>query len=418
MAHTLVRVLQGEHGEGTIHVVAPPRTAPLATRMPGVAAVHELDVAHGELGLCRRWRLAAELRAHRFQAAYVLPNSFKSALLPWWAWIPQRVGWHGETRYGLLTDRRRLDAARHPRMIDRFMSLALPEGAPLPEPVPRPQLSVDRVNRQSVLERLKLWPRKSHQADRLDADVSTSPDLQRHVQGLPPNALQPETPSNPFDRTQSPLMPAQRNADAPAAQSDETGGADERDRRQSTGLDPSGSFDVDGIEFPAKDEDADRGRFPPIAVLCPGAEYGEAKRWPAAHFAVVAKERLAAGHVVWILGSAADTATAAEIVREAPDAMDLTGQTSLLDAIDLLSLADVVVTNDSGLMHVACALGRKVVAIFGSTSPEFTPPLSRQATVIQDRLDCRPCFQRQCPLEHLDCLRGIAPERVIAALAR
>ena len=153
-----------------------------------------------------------------------------------------------------------------------------------------------------------------------------------------------------------------------------------------------------------------------MAALCPGAEYGDAKRWPAGHFAAVARELLRAGHSVWLMGSAGDSKVAGEIAAAAPGARDLTGCTSLPDAVDLLSLADAVVTNDSGLMHIACALGRRVVAVFGSTSPEFTPPLSPLATVIENELDCRPCFQRKCPLVHLDCLRGIAPERVIAAL--
>ena len=315
MAHTLVQVLEREYRGCEIHVVAPPATAPLANRMPGVAAVHELGVGHGELGLVRRRRLAWKLRDHGFQAAYVLPNSFKSALLPWWAGIPHRVGWHGEARYWILNDRRRLDADRYPRMIDRFMSLGMPRDAPLPQPCPRPELRIDEDNRASVLDRLVL----------------------------------------------------------------------DRDR--------------------------------PVTVLCPGAEYGAAKRWPVSRFAAVARARSRSGHAVWLMGSAGDAPAAGRIADAAPEATDLTGRTSLLDAVDLLSLADAVVTNDSGLMHIACALGRRVVAVFGSTSPGFTPPLSPLATVIENELDCRPCFQRECPLTHLNCLRGIAPERVIAALS-
>ena len=356
MAHTLVQVLQREHGNCTIHVVAPPTTAPLATRMPGVAAVHELNVGHGELGLGRRRRLAAKLRNHEIQAAFVLPNTFKSALLPWWAGIPRRVGWYGEARYGLLNDRRRLDQARYPRMIDRFMSLALPAGAPPPEPEPRPELSVDRNNRQSVLKRLNLHRNRDRKQDK-GHDFDNSGDMDEN-------------------RATDPVQ----------------------------------------IVDPVRDVNLDRDCIGPVTALCPGAEYGEAKRWPAAHFAAVARERLQAGHAVWILGSARDAATTAEITAGAPGAVDLAGRTSLLDAIDLLSLADAVVTNDSGLMHIACALDRRVIAVFGSTSPAFTSPLGRRATVIEDQLDCRPCFQRQCPLKHLNCLRNIAPERVIAAL--
>ena len=314
MAHTLVKVLRREHHAGEIHMVAPSATAPLASRMPGVAVVHELAVGHGELGLRHRRRLASRLRGGGFEAAYVLPNSFKSALVPWWAGIPKRVAWHGEARYGLVNNRRRLDPRKYPRMIDRFMGLALPAGTPPPKPPPWPELTVDETNRASVVARL----------------------------GLRAN--------------------------------------------------------------------------PPVTVLCPGAEYGAAKRWPAAHFAAVAMDRLRIGHAVWLVGAPGDVPTARKVADAAPGVANLAGRTTLLDAVDLLSLADAVITNDSGLMHVACALGRKVVAVFGSTSPAFTPPLSPYATVIEDELDCRPCFQRECPLEHLNCLRGIGQQRVIAAL--
>ena len=362
MAHTLVSLLQERQPPAEIHLLAPAATAPLGQRMPGVDAVHELAVGHGELGLGRRRRLAAKLRALDFDTAYVLPNSFKSALIPWWAGIRRRVGWHGEARYGLLNDRRQLDASRHPRMIDRFMALALPEGAPLPERWPRPELRVDGNNRRWAIERLGLGP-----------------DCSR---------------------------------------------ASERPLGKSLGLgdDPARNGDVDEIVERLRSESPGRGDEPglkldrPVLALCPGAEYGEAKRWPAARFAAVAKDRLRLGHAVWLLGSAGDAEVAGEIAAAAPGAMDLTGRTSLLDAVDLLSLADAVVTNDSGLMHIACALGRRVIAVFGSTSTGFTPPLSPLATVIEDDLDCRPCFQRECPLTHLKCLRGIAPERVVAAL--
>lgn len=363
MAHTLVSLLKGRHPPAEIHLLAPPATAPLGQRMPGVDAVHELAVGHGELGIARRRRLARKMRALDFDTAYVLPNSFKSALIPWWAGIRRRTGWHGEARYGVLNDRRRLDAGRYPRMIDRFMALALPEGEPLPESWPRPQLRVDENNRRSAIERLDLDPACSRASERplgecldLDDDPDRNGDVDENVEPLRSESL---------DRDDEP--------------------------------------------------DLKLGR--PVLALCPGAEYGEAKRWPAARFAAVAKDRMRRGHAVWLLGSAADTKVAGEIAAAAPGAMDLTGRTSLLDAVDLLSLAEAVVTNDSGLMHIACALGRRVIAVYGSTSPEFTPPLGSLTTVIENELDCRPCFQRQCPLVHLNCLRGIAPERVIAAMA-
>lgn len=314
MAHVLVQALASRDSACEIQMVAPLATAPLARRLPGVAAVHRLSVGHGELSLRRRWRLARRLRGQGFAAAYVLPNSFKAALVPWWAKVPLRVGWRGEGRYGLLNDLRR-NARQYPQTIERFMALALPPGAPLARPYPRPQLRVDAGNRAAALSALGLNCAK------------------------------------------------------------------------------------------------------PVTALCPGAEYGGSKRWPAAHFAALAQARLAQGGAVWILGSKGDAAIGAEIARQAPGAVNLAGRTRLIDAIDLLSLAEAVVANDSGLMHVACALGVRVVALYGSSTPEVTPPLSPRATALSEQLDCQPCFRRECPLGHLNCLRRIAPERVLAALS-
>ena len=117
------------------------------------------------------------------------------------------------------------------------------------------------------------------------------------------------------------------------------------------------------------------------------------------------------------MGSAKDAPIAAEIQSLAGDqCVDLAGRTSLDEAIDLMSFATHVVTNDSGLMHVAAALDRPMAAIFGSSSPEFTPPLSAKARVITLRLSCSPCFERECPLGHLNCLVQMEPSRVLAAL--
>ena len=159
----------------------------------------------------------------------------------------------------------------------------------------------------------------------------------------------------------------------------------------------------------------------PILALCPGAEYGPAKRWPPPHFAAVAEAHLRRRGMVWLLGSKADAAACSAIVAALPAALrartfDLSGRTSLLDAVDLLARATQVVTNDSGLMHVACALGVPVVAVYGSSSPDFTPPLSDLARVVREPLPCSPCFERVCPLGHTDCLNRLAPERVVREL--
>ena len=314
MAHCLVQVLLARYELPAIDMLAPKATASLGERMPGVRNTHVLDVDHGELALGRRRRCGRSV-AGRYDQAVVLPNSFKSALVPWWADIPTRTGWYGEARFGVLNDRRRLDESRYPRMIERFMALGLDPLAALPATSPRPTLLADSAN----VERLLAVHRLS----------------------------------------------------------------------------------VDGG----------------VTVLCPGAEYGPAKRWPSAHFAEVARHAAGEGQQVWLIGSAQDAAVCAGIEGEVPAGMvNLAGRTSLLDAVDLLSQADRVVCNDSGLMHVACALGRRVIAVFGSTSAAFTPPLGPDSTVVRDDLDCSPCFQRECPLGHLRCLNDLAPQRVIEVM--
>jgi heptosyltransferase-2 len=155
----------------------------------------------------------------------------------------------------------------------------------------------------------------------------------------------------------------------------------------------------------------------PVAVFCPGAEYGPAKRWPTAHFAALGRELADRGYRIWLVGSAKDAPAAQEIVAACP-ATDLTGRTSLDEAIDVLSAAALVISNDSGLMHVAAALDRPMVAIFGSSSPGFTPPLSRHARVATLGLPCSPCFQRECPLGHLACLRELTPQHIADEIGR
>ena len=155
-----------------------------------------------------------------------------------------------------------------------------------------------------------------------------------------------------------------------------------------------------------------------IAVFCPGAEYGPAKRWPARHFAALADALSQRGYAIWLLGSPKDKAVGDEIIQltsHATKPRNLCGSTSLTQAIDLIAAADFVVCNDSGLMHVAAALDRPLIAVYGSSSPGFTPPLSPRAQIISLKLDCSPCFKRECPLGHLDCLNKLEPQRVLAA---
>ena len=313
MAHTLVQRLASHNSDLQLHVAAPPATASLATRMREVSEVHTLDFDHGELGFGKRRTIGHDFRAQRFEVAYVLPNTWKSALVPYFARIPRRVGWRGEARYGLLNDLRPLDQQKYPLMIERYMALAQSPRAVPAKPYPRPSLQVDAENAARCLRDLGL------------------------------NGEQ-------------------------------------------------------------------------VTVICPGAEFGDAKKWPAGHYATVANALLADGRQVWLIGSPSDAADCAAIAAQANGVHDLSGRTSLLDALDLLSFAEQVICNDSGLMHMACALNIPTVGIFGSTSPEFTPPLGDRATVVGQQMSCRPCFQRTCPLGHTNCLQKLPPQLVLEQL--
>ena len=316
MAQSLFKVLKAQDAERAIDVLAPGWTRALLERMPEVRKAIDMPLGHGELKLLTRRRLGVELRSGDYQQAIVLPNSLKSALVPFWARIPLRSGYVGEMRQWLLNDCRRLDKQRLVMTVQRFIALALPDGSALPEPLPPPILLTDNENTHAALQRL----------------------------------------------------------------------------------------DLDPI---AK----------PVLALCPGAEFGAAKKWPEAYYAAVALEWLSQGWQVWLFGSANDEPVCDSINAQAHGQCEnLAGRTRLEDAIDLLAVASFVVTNDSGLMHIAAALQRPMVAIYGSSDPGFTPPLSETAQVERLELDCSPCFQRECPLGHLNCLNELPPARIIAAM--
>ncbi|MCX8017755.1 MAG: lipopolysaccharide heptosyltransferase II [Rhodocyclaceae bacterium] len=292
-----------------IHVLAPAWSAPLLARMPEVAAVIDNPFAHGVFAWAGRRALGRRLASADFQAAYVLPNSWKSALVPFFARIPQRIGYTGEARFFLLNARRPKSAL--PRLVDRYAALA---GA-FPDPTPAPRLVSTAKQQRAAREAL----------------------------GLP--------------RDVAPI------------------------------------------------------------VFCPGAEYGPAKRWPVQHFAALAQKIGARDTAVWLVGSAKDAAIGAEIERLSDGAaLTLCGRTTLAQAIDLIAGARAVVTNDSGLMHVAAALDVPTIALYGSSSPAYTPPLSPHAKIISLGLSCSPCFERNCPLGHLRCLTALSPEQVRTAL--
>ncbi len=297
-------------------VGALPWVAPVYRAMPQVAEVIEFPFAHGGLQLKARRALARQLEG-RFGVAYVLPNSLKSALLPFLASIPRRVGYLGEARVGLLTHRlKNPPKDKRPPMVAFYSALA-----------GEPGIEADRPQLQLALAQI-------------DAVLA--------AQGLA------------------------------------------------------------------------RGGY---YVFVPGAEYGSAKRWPVARYAELARSLDAP---VLVLGSGKEAPLGVEICALAAgaDCRNLAGATSLAEAFCLIAGARRVISNDTGLMHVAAALDVPQVAIFGSSSPEHTPPLSALARVLwlkqdptyQPPLDCAPCFERECPLGHLRCLNDITADRVRAAL--
>lgn len=319
MAQTLFRCLATAHPGASIDVLAPQWCRPLLERMPEVSKALDMPLGHGELALGKRRRLGRELRGQCYDWAIVLPNSFKSALVPLFAGIRRRTGWRGEMRGWILNDCRRLDKQRYPLMVQRFAALAFPADSPLPEPLPHPALTRNPERSQGLMKRLGL----------------------------------------------------------------------ERSRE--------------------------------VVGLCPGAEFGPSKQWPARHYAALARSLLAEGREVWLFGSARDAEVSRRILadlgaEQQQHCHDLCGATTLGEAVDLLAETSLVVSNDSGLMHVAASLGRPLVVPYGSTSAAFTPPLGTRAKLLSLNLPCSPCFKRECPLQHLDCLNRLEPGQVLAAV--
>jgi heptosyltransferase-2 len=159
----------------------------------------------------------------------------------------------------------------------------------------------------------------------------------------------------------------------------------------------------------------------PIVGLCPGAEFGPAKRWPEQHYAAVASHLINKGHQIWLFGSKKDHEVTDKIQKtltaeQQHFCFNLAGKTSLIEAVDLLAACHTVVSNDSGLMHVSAAVGCNIVAIYGSSSPKYTPPLTDSLEMVHTDIECRPCFKRECPLGHQDCLNKLMPSQVISAV--
>ena len=319
----LLANLKALYPDSKIDVLASNWVAPIYRACTEVNEVIEANFEHKKLQWGLRKQLAKQIEAKNYQACFVLPNSLKSALIPWLANIPFRIGYRGELRFGLIN--LALDnpsKINRPLMVEHYLALCqLLNDDTLSFSETAPKLNVSPIAKASVENKL----------------------LSTHI------------------------------------------------NRES------------------------------IYVMCPGAEYGPTKRWPTEHFALLADKLLEQNKnsQLILLGSKSDRALAQEITSQAKKAGNIhnwCGNTSLDEAIALIGISKAMVSNDSGLMHIAAALQTPQVAIFGSSDPAHTPPLSDKAKIIWLNLPCSPCHKRACPLGHLKCLKDILPEQVLATL--
>ncbi|WCE29860.1 lipopolysaccharide heptosyltransferase II [Vibrio sp. SCSIO 43137] len=327
MSQSLYKTLKSQHPSSTIDVLAPNWCKPILDRMPEVNKAISMPLGHGEVDLYRRFQIGKALREEQYNKAYILPNSMKSALIPWFANIQSRTGWKGEMRYGLLNDLRS-NKKSFQYMLERYVALAYPKHEMINssslggiEILPYPILTVDTQSQANCLKKFSLKLEK------------------------------------------------------------------------------------------------------PVVGLCPGAEFGPAKQWPPEHYAKIAEDMIRLGYQVWLFGSGKDKDTTNKIVSVTSEKckkelFNLAGNTSLVEAIDLLSACSTVVSNDSGLMHIAAAVGCNVVAVYGSTSPEYTPPLAKNVEVVHTDIECRPCFKRECQYKHLKCLKELFPRQVLQSIKK
>ncbi|MCK3654805.1 ADP-heptose--LPS heptosyltransferase [Pasteurellaceae bacterium Macca] len=291
MSHALYQQLKRNYPECEIDVMAPDWCRPLLSRMPEVRQSISMPIGHGAFRLCERYHLGKSLQ-NRYDMAIVLPNSLKSAFIPFFARIPHRRGWKGEMRYGFLNDLRQ-NKNDYPMMVQRYVALAFEKGViPLADalPLPKPYL---QVKAEEIAQTKHAF----------------------------------------------------------------------------------------GKQFAY-------GENRPAIGFCPGAEFGPAKRYPHYHYATLAQMLIEQGYTVRLFGSVKDTAVGEEIIATLPTELqryciNLAGQTNLNQAVDLLADCVAVVSNDSGLMHIAAALNRPLVALYGPTSPQYTPPLSDKAVIIR-----------------------------------
>ena len=289
MSQSLYRTLKQLDPSIEIDVMAPAWCRALLDKMPEVNQSIAMPISHGEFALSKRYQLGKELRNNQYEQAIILPNSFKSALIPFFAKIAKRTGWKGEMRYGLLNDLRVLDKQAFPLMVERYVALAYPKqnihsAKDIPQPI--------------------LWPKLNVLTDEVEQTLST--------------------------------------------------------------------FNITSEE--------------PLIGFCPGAEFGPAKRWPDYHYAALADKIVKQHAKIIIFGSGKDKIVGEQIIAKmnhGEHCINLAGQTELGQAINLIAACKAVVSNDSGLMHVAAALDKPLVALYGPSSPDFTPPLSNKAEVIR-----------------------------------
>lgn len=302
----------------TIEVIAPEWSLPIVNKMPEVSASLVLPIQHGKLAIAMRYKLGKELRNNNYDQAIVLPNSWKSALIPLFAKIPQRTGWLGEMRWGLLNDIHYLNPTKFPKMMQRYIALAYPKATALPSITPIPSLTADLLAAKNLLTKFNLAR-------------------------------------------------------------------------------PTGK----------------------ILALCPGAAYGSAKRWPVEHFITLARQKIAQGWYIWLFGSQQDAIITTQICQQlSTNHYNFAGKLTLANTVDLMALTNVVISNDSGLMHMAASLNKYLIALYGPTSPNFTPPFGANSHIITQNLPCSPCHKKTCPLQHQQCMLTITPQQIASLMAK
>ena len=325
MSQPLLVNLKAIYPQSQIDVLASSWVAPIYRACAEVYQVIEARLEHKQLQWGLRKQIAKQLEANQYDACFVLPNSLKSALIPWLANIPLRIGYRGEMRFGLINFALNNPSKRYrPPMANHYLALC------------------------NVIDH----------AEEIDINQPVDPKL---------------------------------NLSLAAQKSIST-----------------------KLQAAAIGEKS-------IYVLCPGAEYGATKRWPVEHFATLAQQLIdnETDAQVILLGGKSDHALGERIRSQAsntPNIHNWCGETSLDEAIALIGMSKVLVSNDSGLMHIGAALKIPQVAIFGSSDPQHTPPLSYKAKVIWLNLPCSPCHKRECPLGHLKCLKDILPATVLDAI--